>query len=92
MLGFLGLPAETDAAMFDRLLAAPYRLVLAQSVRPHAAAQRAILVSRHDQQFISANDPAVTQKAQLAQAADELQQRPMRSAPQHLAHRIRGHA
>lgn len=75
LFGLSVYPVESVAGLFDSLLAAPYRLVLSQSMGTMRLHEAQALVTRTSNHFVSANDPAATQKAQLADAADELQQR-----------------
>ena len=75
LFGLSVYPVESVAGLFDGLLAAPYRFVLSQSMGTMRLHEAQAFVTRTSNHFVSANDPAATQKAQLADAADELQQR-----------------
>lgn len=75
LFGLSVYPVETDAAMFDVLLTAPYRFAMSQSMGTMALHEAQPLVRRTTNRFLSAKDPAATQFAELAVAADELQQR-----------------
>lgn len=75
LLGLSVYPANTDAAMFDPLLSAPYRFSLAQSFTTMWLDEAQRLTKRKTNQMISANDPAYEQKDDLREAANDLQQR-----------------
>ena len=75
MHGFSVYPKGTDAAMFDHLLSAPYRFSLAQSFGTMPLHEAHDLVTRTSNQFISAGDPAVSQRDELPLVANDLQNR-----------------
>lgn len=66
-------PARTRLGMLDRLVSAPFQLVLTQSFRflPRAVARD--LFGRRQNQMASAGDRAITQAELLSEAVDELE-------------------
>jgi type IV secretion system protein VirB4 len=72
MLGIKEYPTPSSVGMFNRLLSAPFALVLTQSFSFLSRAAGQALLQRQHVRFTNAGDFAVSQAAQLKQALDAL--------------------
>ena len=73
MLAFKDYPATTRPGLLDGLLAAPFELVLAQSFAFLGKAEAKTVMTRKQNQLLSANDPAASQIDELDAALDDLE-------------------
>ncbi len=73
MLAFKDYPATTRPGLLDGLLAAPFELVLAQSFAFLGKAEAKTVMTRKQNQLLSANDPAASQIGDLDAALDDLE-------------------
>lgn len=73
MFGVKEYPARPRPGMLDSLLTAPFEFVLSQSMAFMSKADARTVLSRKQNQMISANDDAVSQIDQLSTALDQLQ-------------------
>ncbi len=73
MLAFREYPARTNPLMFDGLLRAPYALTITNSLLFRQKTQALGSINFKSKQMLSADDPAVSQIAELKRAEDDLQ-------------------
>lgn len=73
MFGLKEYPASTKPGILDSLLSAPFELVVSQSFACLSKADAKTVMTRKQNQLLSANDPAASQIVDLAQALDDLE-------------------
>jgi type IV secretion system protein VirB4 len=73
MLAFKDYPATTRPGLLDGLLAAPFELVLSQSFAFLGKSEAKTVMTRKQNQLLSANDPAASQIGDLDSALDDLE-------------------
>jgi type IV secretion system protein VirB4 len=73
MFGVKEYPASTKPGMLNGLLKAPFEFILTQSYGFMAKAAAATIMTRKQNQMLSANDKAVSQLVELNDALDDLQ-------------------
>lgn len=73
MFGLKEYPATTKPGLLDPLLSAPMELIVAQSFAFLAKAEAKTILTRKQNQLLSANDPAASQVAGLDTALDDLE-------------------
>jgi type IV secretion system protein VirB4 len=73
MLAFKDYPATTRPGLLDGLLAAPFELVMAQSFAFLGKAEAKTVMTRKQNQLLSANDLAASQIDELNAALDDLE-------------------
>lgn len=73
MFGLKEYPAVTKPGLLDGLLSAPMELVVAQSFAFLGKAEAKTVLTRKQNQLLSANDPAASQVAGLDTALDDLE-------------------
>jgi type IV secretion system protein VirB4 len=72
VLGLREYPAQTWPGQFSTLLAAPYFFVLTQTFAILSKGDGMAAVTRKQNQMVSANDKAASQREELSEAADRL--------------------
>jgi type IV secretion system protein VirB4 len=83
--GFREYPSQTRPGMLNDILTAPHELALVQSFRFIAKAQAREIMSRKQNQMVSAQDKAVSQVAELSDALDDLESNVFTLGEHHLS-------
>ena len=93
MFGIKEYPASTRPGLLSALLSAPFELILTQSFAFLSKADAKTVLTRKQNQLVSAQDPAASQIDELARCARRSRIQPLRARrPSSLAARLREHA
>lgn len=85
LFGIKEYPGHTYPGQFDAILGAPYRCVLTQSFAFLGKAAAHAILTRKQNQMVSAQDKAASQMEELTEAADQLQSNLFVMGEHHLA-------
>jgi type IV secretion system protein VirB4 len=85
VFGIKEYPGHTYPGQFDAVLGAPYRCVLTQSFGFLGKAAAQAILTRKQNQMVSAQDKAASQMDELTEAADQLQSNLFAMGEHHLA-------
>ena len=85
VFGIKEYPGHTYPGQFDAILGAPYRCVLTQSFAFLGKAAAHSILTRKQNQMVSAQDKAASQMVELTEAADQLQSNRFAMGEHHLA-------
>lgn len=90
VFGIREYPSQTRPGMLNDILTAPYELAVVQSFRFIAKAHAREIMSRKQNQMVSAKDKAVSQVAELGDALDDLESNVFVLGEHHLSVAIYG--
>lgn len=85
MFGLKEYPASTRPGLLNALLSAPFELILTQSFAFLSKADAKTVLTRKQNQLVSAQDPAASQIDELADALDDLESKRFALGDHHLS-------
>ena len=85
MFGIKEYPASTRPGLLNALLSAPFELILTQSFAFLSKADAKTVLTRKQNQFVSAQDPAASQIDELSDALDDLESNRFALGDHHLS-------